>query len=236
MLSARSKGSVKREACQHKKTLIADACLKFAVARRPEPAADLVARTLNPGSPRPTYMRCVARLLFRPASAVRLEVFMRALTALAAVTVLSLSAGGSTAQERQGRYVAQERQGRYVMSPAEGGGFARLDTETGAMALCARKDGKWACDAMEDESRRMREQIDRLNAENLGLKAEVDRLDKLAGSDGSRSGALERHGQQLQLPTEQDVDKALDYVERIYRKFRDRLKDLDNQERKGTPL
>jgi hypothetical protein len=130
--------------------------------------------------------------------------------------------------------MGQERQGRYVMNPAENG-FVRLDTETGAMALCARKDGKWSCEPMEDDALHMREQIDRLTAENQQLKAEIDRLDNKALDEG-KSGDLGRPGRKLELPSEQDVDKAFDYVEGMIRKFRDRLKDLDRQERKGQQL
>jgi hypothetical protein len=156
---------------------------------------------------------------------------MRALSVLVALAIVGVSASATSSQ---GRY-PQERQGRYVMSPADNG-FARLDTETGDMAVCTRKDGKWACEPMDDEAQRMRAQIDQLTAENRDLKAEVDRLDKQAGGEGERSGALGRPGRKLDLPSEQDVDKAFDYVEGMIRKFRDRLKDLDHQERRGQPL
>ncbi len=34
-------------------------------------------------------------------------------------------------------------------------------------------------------------------------------------------------GGKMQLPTDQEVDQALDYLERVYKKFRDHVKDLD---------
>ena len=69
-----------------------------------------------------------------------------------------------------GPVVAQgvERQGRYRMSPADGGGFVRLDTETGAMALCQRRDGDWSCRDMQDETGKVRQENDRLARENGG--------------------------------------------------------------------
>ena len=43
--------------------------------------------------------------------------------------------------------------------------------------------------------------------------------------------------EKFQLPTEEEVDSALDYVERMFKKFRDRLRNLEQEEKKpGTPL
>jgi hypothetical protein len=140
--------------------------------------------------------------------------------------------------------VGQERQGRYTMSPTENG-FVRLDTETGAMSLCSRKDAIWSCEPMDDKARSMRQQVEQLTAENRALRAEVDRLERSLPGDGGRPGPTlrsERPGGGFDLPSDQDVDRALDYVERMYKKFRDRLRQLeqDNREhsgeRKGTAL
>jgi hypothetical protein len=124
---------------------------------------------------------------------------------------------------------AQERQGRFVMSPSENG-FVRLDTETGAMSLCSRRDSRWTCEPMEDEARALREENARLKAENERLKAQAQQ--PIPGPERR----AERPGRKLELPSEEDVDKAFDYVERLFRKFRDRLKEFEQEERKGTPL
>ena len=58
---------------------------------------------------------------------------------------LALAAGTAVAQG--------ERASRYTMSPAEGGGFVRLDSETGQMALCQRRDGEWSCREMAEPGR-----------------------------------------------------------------------------------
>ena len=50
---------------------------------------------------------------------------------------------------------SQEPQGRYTMSPVDNG-FVRLDTETGAMSLCGRRDAKWVCEPMDDEAQALR--------------------------------------------------------------------------------
>jgi hypothetical protein len=151
---------------------------------------------------------------------------MRAHIVLPALAALCLLPGAA---------VGQDRPGRYAMSPVENG-FVRLDTETGAVSLCSRKDGTWKCEAMEDEAMALRQQVERLTAENRSLRSEVERLEKPAAGQGRR-GELpsERPGGRFELPSDQEVDRALDYLERMYRKFRDRLKQLEG-ERKDTPL
>lgn len=121
--------------------------------------------------------------------------------------------------------------GRYTMSPADGGGFVRLDTETGAMSLCRGREGQWACTDMADD-RSTRDELQRLRDENRALKTEVRRLEEiLLPENGPKA---ERPGK-LELPSEEDVDKAMTYFGRMIRKFREKLKELESDGR-GTPL
>jgi len=124
------------------------------------------------------------------------------------------------------------------MTP-KGDDMVRLDTETGDVSICARKDGDWACRAMPESEKSLRSDNDRLVAENKGLKDEIRRLEDTLGigepkpGDGSAASAVRP---KLQLPTEEDVDKAFDYLEGMFRKFRDRLKRLDESRPDGTQL
>ena len=145
---------------------------------------------------------------------------MRALHLI--VTALALAGLGAASVS------GQERQGRYTMSPIDGG-FARLDTETGAMSTCMRRDAKWVCEPMGDDAEAMRSELERLRAEN-------QRLSALAGVP-PKSDEAEPPDRKLELPSEEDVDKAFDYVERIFRKFRERIERLEKEDKgKGTPL
>lgn len=131
-----------------------------------------------------------------------------------------------------------ERQGRFSLSPADGGGFVRLDTETGAMALCQRRDGDWACRDMQDESGKTRQENERLARENKELKDELKRLeDFVVSQDGGKDQRrAERPGGGFSMPSEQDVDRAFDYVDKMIKKFRDKLKELEGNDKGSTPL
>ena len=155
---------------------------------------------------------------------------MRTILAPAAsALLLGWAASGALAQD--------DRSGRYVMKPADGGGVIRLDTETGAMSLCARRDTQWSCQDMADAGKEPREDLDRLRADNKQLKAEVRRLESLLlPGDEAKSPRDPRGGGRLQLPSEEDVDRAMTYLQRMFRKFRDKLKELEDETQRGTPL
>lgn len=118
---------------------------------------------------------------------------------------------------------AMAESGRYTMSPAQGGGFVRLDTQTGQMSLCQRAADKWACEPMADHSRALNAEVDKLRAENHRLKDDIRKLEDMA-LDGKRPGSGER---KLELPTEQDVDRAMTYLQRIFKKFQEKLKEFE---------
>lgn len=139
---------------------------------------------------------------------------------------------------------AEEAAGRYTMTPTDGG-FIRLDTQTGAMSLCTNKDGSWACRAMPDDQKALQDHVARLEAEVKSLKDENKRLEDVLGlnPDKPKDGpglAAPQDGttpapppQSFKLPSEKDVDKAFDYFEGLLKKFKDRLKKLEEQEKSG---
>lgn len=143
---------------------------------------------------------------------------LRPATALAALLAL---ATGAMAEES----------GRYRMSPTEGG-FVRLDTVTGAMALCAKRDQGWSCTAMADDQASQRQRIETLEAENKALREEIKRLEEVLGVGESKPGsgaapAPAPPSGAFKLPSEEDIDKGFDYLDRMLKKFRDRMKKLE---------
>ena len=135
-----------------------------------------------------------------------------------AARALLLAAAGASLTISAAADPALETKGRYTMTPVEGG-FMRLDTETGAVSLCTRKADAWSCEPVTDKSTSNDDKA-RLEAENKDLK---DRIRALEGG----SAATEPPGGVSKLPTEKEVDEALDYVERMYKKLRDRIQKLE---------
>ena len=121
---------------------------------------------------------------------------------------------------------------RFSMSPVEGG-FLRLDKSTGAVTMCTRAAGEWSCKAVEDRALSSSGDAARLDDENKALKQRVKELETAletskppAAAEGDSTLADAPCGK-VKLPTDAEVDQALDYVERVYKKIRDRIKDLD---------
>jgi hypothetical protein len=152
-----------------------------------------------------------------------------------ALMALAIGVAGTAASLGAPPAAGDERAGRFTMQPTDGG-FLRLDTATGDVTLCAKVAGTFECRPVKDD-RDLQSEIARLVKENNELKAEIKRLDDQLGLNGGKGQAQRK----LELPSEQDVDKAFTYLEGMLRKFRDKLKDLedlgkDGTGKKGTPL
>jgi hypothetical protein len=101
--------------------------------------------------------------------------------------------------------------------------------------VCQRKEGKWLCEAVPDDRRAMESEIRRLATENKDLQSAVKRLEDLLAlpnSDGADSRTA-RSGPSFKLPSEADVDRMMDYVQGMLRKFKDRLRDLKDNDRRS---
>ncbi len=162
--------------------------------------------------------KSIVQQLASPGSALGLTIF-------AGVIVACASSG-----------IAQERVGRFSMSPVEGG-FARLDTETGAMSICKSQpatsspSADWACTPMTGA---VASSTQKLETENNELRGEIKRMEDLLGLNGAKPGAQEKQAERpggggLNLPSEQDVDKALSYMERMVKKFQHTMRRLEGK-------
>jgi hypothetical protein len=139
---------------------------------------------------------------------------------------------------------AQEKPGRYVMSPIEGG-FARLDTETGLMSVCKGKADNFKCELAPDATASAQKDAEKNTAEAKELRAEIKRLEELLGlgdkpEGGSKQAEEQRPGSRpggsgFKLPSEAEVDQAFDYIEKMVKKFKSKLKQLEG-DTKGDAL
>ena len=139
--------------------------------------------------------------------------------------------------------------GRYALSRVGDGAVIRLDTRTGTVSNCSNSNGGWACYAVPDERAAMDAEIGRLLAENEKLKAQLASRD--GTTDGKSSEALPKSDKQadpkqadpkqadpktaeggrkleIPLPSDQDMDRAMSFLERAWR----RLIDIANRVQK----
>jgi hypothetical protein len=143
----------------------------------------------------------------------------RLMACLVALAILPAAAGAK-----------DESADRYTMTPTEGG-VVRLDKQTGAMALCRRRDEAWACESMDDNQsqRALKDEVEKLRAENKFLKDQVQQLEETLGLGENQSNAPSSPRAKLVMPSEADVDKAFDYFERMLDKLHERMKKLEKK-------
>jgi len=123
--------------------------------------------------------------------------------------------------------------GRYAMHPA-GEGFLRLDTVTGAVSHCQKKES-WVCVPVEGATDTDREKIVSLEQENINLRNNIRLLEELLKKQGYTGSFPDTPSSDVRtpgfrLPSEQEVDKALNYFENMLKKFQERLKSLEQDE------
>ena len=105
--------------------------------------------------------------------------------------------------------VAQEA-GRFTMRPTDEG-MLRLDTQTGEVSLCSKATGNWACRSVPDERAALENEIDRLNAENRQLRAQ---LGKPGDTDKTKEAPT------LRLPTDREVAELKSFLQKMMREFK----------------
>lgn len=97
-------------------------------------------------------------------------------------------------------------------------GYVRMDTATGAMSICSEHSGQLVCKMAADERTAYQDEIDRLQT---SVKSLDERVAKLENSLSSRL--------ESKLPSEEDFNKTMGYMERFFRSFMDIVKDMDKE-------
>jgi flagellar motility protein MotE (MotC chaperone) len=95
-------------------------------------------------------------------------------------------------------------------------GYIRMDTRTGAMSICEERSGQLVCKMAADERAAFQDEVDRLQS---SLKALDERVAKLENSPTARLEST--------LPTEEEFNKTMGYMERFLRGFMGIVKDMD---------
>ena len=135
--------------------------------------------------------------------------------------------------------VPETENGRYTLQPSDDG-MVRLDTRTGAVSNCSNSAAGWACYTVPDERAALDAEIGRLQAENAKLKEQLASRepspapgkieDAMPKSDKAPSTADGQRKIEIPLPSDQDMDRVMSFLERAWR----RLIDMANRVQKDV--
>lgn len=141
---------------------------------------------------------------------MRTVVFVLAMVAFAPLAPLTAHSG---------------QNGPYTMTPA-GDATIRLNTQTGAVSLCHRRNESWVCEAVDDNHIDLQREAARLKWENEALRAEVIELKK----DVRRAEQKLSEGRQDRIdptPGKETVDEMMAVLEKMIRRFQDMVDSLE---------
>lgn len=133
---------------------------------------------------------------------------------------------------------------RYSFSQTADGSFLRLDTRTGNVSNCSKRDAAgWACYAVPDERDALDAEIGRLQAENDHLKDELKKREladaggktdaqlpksdlEKKSDDAGKAGTDKGNRIELQLPDDRDIDRVVSFLERAWRRLIEAARDM----------
>jgi hypothetical protein len=142
---------------------------------------------------------------------------------LAALLSLPIAASGQNAPAAGED--ASAPSGRYQIAPDEDG-FVRLDTRTGAMTHCGKREGAWRCDVLAEERSDLEQRLDALAGKVDALSAEVARLAGRLATVEAKAGASAAPSPEAR---EEDFDEALSFAERLMRRFFELVRELKSE-------
>jgi hypothetical protein len=133
----------------------------------------------------------------------------------------------------QAQTAPDSENGRYNFSPVSDG-MLRLDTRTGAVSLCAKKDAGWACNTVPDERLALENEIARLQRENGALKKDMlARGLPLPGGVASLPSAERQRELNLKvpLPSDAELDRVMSAFEKMWRRLVDMVQKSPSSDR-----
>ena len=112
--------------------------------------------------------------------------------------------------------------GRYTFIQVSDG-MLRLDTRTGQVSLCARKDANWACSAVPDERQALESEITRLQRENGAMKKDMlaRGLPLPSGVAGGAPSGSRELNVTVPLPSDAEIDRMMSALEKIWKRLTD---------------
>jgi hypothetical protein len=125
----------------------------------------------------------------------------------------------STPENERGRYTFKEISNELL----------RLDSRTGEVAQCSKRAVGWACQALPEDRTALESEIARLQNENAALKRELIARG-LPLPDGIKGPpASSKSDPDLKLPSDADLDRAMSFLERAWRRLVDMVQNLQRE-------
>jgi predicted nuclease with TOPRIM domain len=107
-------------------------------------------------------------------------------------------------------------------------GYVRMDTRTGEMSVCQEKWGELVCKMAADERTAVQDEIERLQSDIKALEDRVANVKALEGRVAKLENSMTARIEQS-LPTEEDFNKTMSYMERFFRSFMGIVRDFENE-------
>jgi hypothetical protein len=116
-------------------------------------------------------------------------------------------------------------------------GVLRLDSRTGAVALCSKRAVGWACQAVPDDRAALESEMTRIENENALLRRElVARGIELPNGSKPPTGAPDSGAQAPSLPSDADLDRAMSFLQRAWRRLVEMVQQMQRELNKEAPL
>ena len=150
---------------------------------------------------------------------------------LIALLALAAAAGGPAALAQTA--LPDSENGRYTFNQVADG-LLRLDTRTGQVSLCAKKDAGFACNTVPDERSALENEIARLQRENGVLKKDMlaRKLPLPSGVAGAPSAEQQRElNLKVPLPSDAEIDRVMNAFEKMWRRLVDMVQKSPNSDR-----
>ncbi len=106
---------------------------------------------------------------------------------------------------------------RYTLEKSADG-YVRMDRQTGEMSICAERSGQLVCKVAADERSAFQDEAERLQADLKALEERVAKLE--SGLTATLDSAL---------PTEEEFEKTMSFMESFLRRFIGIAKDLESE-------
>ena len=136
--------------------------------------------------------------------------------------VIAVAAVVLTGSTRADQAAPDTEGGRYVFSK-QADGFLRLDTQSGAVALCSEQPVGWACQAAPEDRAVFEREIARLQNENAALKRTLLAHDLPLPPGVAPDTATAQNDSTLRLPSDADIDRAIAFVGHVWQRFMDAI-------------